>query len=196
MIFSGAQVSLLVLVHFRASVSVVLDSSTSLPLLYLTCPNPHSNSMLNRFNALQALKTRITTSKHNSPRTRLIHSTSGFKLLQKDGKSYREVALYVHWPYCKHICPYCDFNRFLMPNGPPGLKSAPTPDIVAQTHRNIHTSMRQALISELRMHLKAYGHGVTPNNWDPQISTSSEFVQPLITSIFFGGGTPSLADVR
>src|SRR5690606_33666747 len=21
-----------------------------------------------------------------------------------------DVALYVHWPYCARICPYCDFN--------------------------------------------------------------------------------------
>ena len=22
----------------------------------------------------------------------------------------KDVALYVHWPYCARICPYCDFN--------------------------------------------------------------------------------------
>ena len=21
-----------------------------------------------------------------------------------------DVAVYVHWPYCARICPYCDFN--------------------------------------------------------------------------------------
>ncbi len=21
-----------------------------------------------------------------------------------------DVGLYVHWPYCARICPYCDFN--------------------------------------------------------------------------------------
>ena len=21
-----------------------------------------------------------------------------------------DVAIYVHWPYCARICPYCDFN--------------------------------------------------------------------------------------
>ncbi|MBP8072733.1 MAG: coproporphyrinogen III oxidase, partial [Brevundimonas sp.] len=21
-----------------------------------------------------------------------------------------DLALYVHWPYCARICPYCDFN--------------------------------------------------------------------------------------
>lgn len=26
------------------------------------------------------------------------------------GPSSGEVALYVHWPYCARICPYCDFN--------------------------------------------------------------------------------------
>ena len=23
-----------------------------------------------------------------------------------------ETGLYVHWPYCAHICPYCDFNVY------------------------------------------------------------------------------------
>jgi coproporphyrinogen III oxidase-like Fe-S oxidoreductase len=26
--------------------------------------------------------------------------------------SVRPLGLYVHWPYCARICPYCDFNVF------------------------------------------------------------------------------------
>jgi oxygen-independent coproporphyrinogen-3 oxidase len=25
-------------------------------------------------------------------------------------KNNKEIALYVHWPYCLKKCPYCDFN--------------------------------------------------------------------------------------
>lgn len=128
--------------------------------------------------------------------SRQLHSSSRPKLVQKDGKTFREVALYVHWPYCKHICPYCDFNRFLMPNGPPGLQGPPSPSVIAQTHRSVHASMRTALLSELEMHLKAYGAQLTPEQWKCASPAPSLIVQPLITSIFFGGGTPSLADVR
>ncbi len=28
----------------------------------------------------------------------------------RDGDPGTDVALYVHWPYCARICPYCDFN--------------------------------------------------------------------------------------
>lgn len=46
------------------------------------------------------------------------------------------------------------------------------------------------------MHLKAYGAQVVPEHWGGEVPSSSNVIQPLITSIFFGGGTPSLADVR
>ncbi len=30
------------------------------------------------------------------------------------------LGLYVHWPYCARICPYCDFNVYKAANGTPG----------------------------------------------------------------------------
>ena len=63
-------------------------------------------------------------------------------------------GVYVHWPFCKAICPYCDFN----------------------VHLNTsidETVWRDALINELA-HYGAETHGRT------------------VTSLYFGGGTPSL----
>lgn len=65
-------------------------------------------------------------------------------------------ALYIHWPFCKKKCPYCDFNSHVR-------------DTVDQT------AWRDGLLRELR-----YWHARAP--------------EKTITSIFFGGGTPSLME--
>jgi len=66
------------------------------------------------------------------------------------------IALYVHWPFCKAKCPYCDFNSHVREG-------------VDQDR------WKGTLLSELR-HVAALT--------GPR----------LVTSVFFGGGTPSLMD--
>lgn len=68
----------------------------------------------------------------------------------------RDLALYIHWPYCARICPYCDFNVVRAgrdADEPKALADAIVRDLEGQAAR----------IGERRL-----------------------------TSIFFGGGTPSL----
>ena len=65
-------------------------------------------------------------------------------------------ALYIHWPFCKKKCPYCDFNSHVRE----GVD---------------HAAWRAALLREM-----GYWHARAP-----------EF---RISSIFFGGGTPSLME--
>jgi oxygen-independent coproporphyrinogen-3 oxidase len=65
------------------------------------------------------------------------------------------LGVYVHWPYCARICPYCDFN-------------------VAR-HREVNaTRWRTAFLRDLRFWRERAGP------------------RPL-ASLYFGGGTPSLA---
>ncbi len=64
------------------------------------------------------------------------------------------LAIYVHWPFCRSLCPYCDFNSHV-------------------SERVDHTRWRAALIRELNHYAEIAG----PRR---------------VTSIFFGGGTPSL----
>ena len=64
------------------------------------------------------------------------------------------IALYVHWPFCRAKCPYCDFNSHVRP-------------LVDQAR------WRRALLAEL----DHFAADVGPRR---------------LTSIFFGGGTPSL----
>ena len=63
-------------------------------------------------------------------------------------------GLYIHWPFCRSKCPYCDFNSHVE-----GMVD--------------HERWRRALLAELDHVAETVGR------------------RPL-TSIFFGGGTPSL----
>ncbi|PWR20667.1 coproporphyrinogen III oxidase [Zavarzinia compransoris] len=66
------------------------------------------------------------------------------------------MALYVHWPFCKSKCPYCDFNSHVRDSVDHGAWAA-------------------ALTAEV-----ARVAALAPGR--------------VLTSIFFGGGTPSLMD--
>jgi putative oxygen-independent coproporphyrinogen III oxidase len=69
--------------------------------------------------------------------------------------SEQAFGIYIHWPFCKAKCPYCDFNSHVR-------------------HQAVDTmSFAQGLICELQWFERA-----------TQART--------VTSIFFGGGTPSL----
>ena len=65
------------------------------------------------------------------------------------------LAIYIHWPFCKSKCPYCDFNSHVA---------------------------KEALTQQ--QWLDAYLNNIH--------SFASVIRQHHITSIFFGGGTPSL----
>lgn len=65
-----------------------------------------------------------------------------------------DFGIYVHWPYCSTICPYCDFNVYRAR----GADNAP---LIA------------AIAADLEAHAQRFGRRTA-------------------TSVFFGGGTPSL----
>ena len=65
-------------------------------------------------------------------------------------------GIYIHWPFCRSKCPYCDFNSHVR-------------------ERIDHARWRAALLRELE-HYAREAQGRT------------------VTSIFFGGGTPSLME--
>lgn len=68
------------------------------------------------------------------------------------------MGVYIHWPYCAKICPYCDFNVY-------AAKARDTSPLLGAIGR------------DLERHRDAYAiAGAVPE----------------ITSVFFGGGTPSL----
>lgn len=66
------------------------------------------------------------------------------------------LAIYIHWPFCKSKCPYCDFNSHVV-------------------NRIDHDVWRSAYQHEVE-----YYHRLLPDRH--------------LSSVFFGGGTPSLMD--
>jgi oxygen-independent coproporphyrinogen-3 oxidase len=70
------------------------------------------------------------------------------------------LAVYVHWPFCRKKCPYCDFNSHV------------ADDID-------HARWRQAYRQEL-------------SYWADRLEDGG--AKKTVSSIFFGGGTPSLME--
>jgi putative oxygen-independent coproporphyrinogen III oxidase len=66
------------------------------------------------------------------------------------------LAVYIHWPYCARICPYCDFN------------------VVRERGRALQ---QEALVAAIEADLELQAAAISPRR---------------LTSVFFGGGTPSL----
>jgi putative oxygen-independent coproporphyrinogen III oxidase len=70
------------------------------------------------------------------------------------GRDHRVLAIYIHWPFCRSKCPYCDFNSHVRKSIDDGL-------------------WLRAYLTELD-------------------SCAAETAGRTVTSVFFGGGTPSL----
>ena len=76
-------------------------------------------------------------------------------------------GLYLHIPFCRRICPYCDFA--VTPFGGPAAERR-------------FEAYRKALLAELRLRAEA-----------PPFGPNAERPTPPADTVYFGGGTPSLA---
>ena len=70
----------------------------------------------------------------------------------------KDIAVYIHWPFCLKKCPYCDFNSHV-------------------THSVDHQKWREAYGKEIDYYADFLSH-------------------QRVTSVFFGGGTPSLMEPK
>ncbi|KAI8829477.1 hypothetical protein BJ741DRAFT_622950 [Chytriomyces cf. hyalinus JEL632] len=78
----------------------------------------------------------------------------------------RNVAVYIHWPFCLKLCPYCSFNKQRLP------RSATTR---FETETRLCNAIERDLASELTL-----------------LSQRNPSTHINISSLHFGGGTPSL----
>ena len=76
-------------------------------------------------------------------------------------------GVYVHVPFCKSKCPYCDFYSVLMRDA------------------EIKEKYTDALVSEIRAFAKYF---------KPEGNSDHSFIKEAPDSIYFGGGTPSLLE--
>lgn len=85
----------------------------------------------------------------------------GLREASKDLEAYKSLStVYYHYPFCKNICTYCNFNKYL--------------NLESRYGSNFSSLLTKSFLQETEAVLKM-----------TNIST--------IKSIYFGGGTPSLA---
>jgi len=87
----------------------------------------------------------------------MLQLSNNYKLPASQLNSVADLAVYVHYPFCKSKCPYCDFNSHLE----------------QQTDHSLFFKGYEAELDFFKSNLR----------------------NRKITSIFFGGGTPSLMPV-
>ena len=76
-------------------------------------------------------------------------------------------GVYVHWPYCTKICSYCNFNKYRLPVTASWTNKVDDED---DYYRSLQQCFEKQLVHFLH---------------------KARF--PRVTSVYFGGGTPSLA---
>ena len=97
--------------------------------------------------------------------------------LSKESPNY--TSIYVHIPYCRKRCHYCDFA--IVPIG-----SVETNDSNSKFH-TLDEQYTQAVLDEIQLSTNIVNDSFNNSNSNKPL--------PKLRSIYFGGGTPSLASI-
>jgi putative oxygen-independent coproporphyrinogen III oxidase len=110
-----------------------------------------------------------------------------------------DLAVYVHWPYCAQKCPYCDFNSHVRE------KADDTRWANAIARELAYVGSLEQVTELVAPPLAPPPNGTVAQRvvdrtiWrgTPSVNGGRKIPRtPSVTSIFFGGGTPSLASGR
>lgn len=99
------------------------------------------------------------------------------KYVSRTDSSAGGIGLYVHIPYCRRRCRYCNFA--IVPIGPRAATETES-DNTMQSFATLNQNYTSALLKEL--------------DWISSQHTGDEKI--VLRSIYFGGGTPSLAPIE
>jgi oxygen-independent coproporphyrinogen-3 oxidase len=104
-------------------------------------------------------------------------------------------GVYVHWPFCAQKCPYCDFNSHVRHGGWDEARFLRAYLAELDWTAELMAMVPGRLPSPLRGGVGGGGndalYGSPPSPPLPHMGGGRQ-VSPPVTSIFFGGGTPSL----
>jgi oxygen-independent coproporphyrinogen-3 oxidase len=81
-----------------------------------------------------------------------------------------KVSIYIHWPFCKSKCPYCDFNSHV-------TESFDTEDWIRSYKQEIDSN--KEYLSGKNIHTMFFGGG-TPSLAPPKVITS--VIEHLVTN--------------
>ena len=92
------------------------------------------------------------------------------------------LSLYLHFPWCESLCPYCDFNSHLPEAGL--AKGGPNPQIDPQLDSQLAPRLDPQLA-------EAWAQGIL-RDLDQDLPLLEKAERGPLHSVFVGGGTPSL----
>ena len=103
----------------------------------------------------------------------------------------KDLELYLHIPFCRQKCRYCDFLSAPLAVGTPDDADVRGMDARREIIRNAGSGQQSASATDAHVPESYVDALIT------QIVQESQFYQERrVTTIFWGGGTPSLLRVR
>jgi oxygen-independent coproporphyrinogen-3 oxidase len=89
-------------------------------------------------------------------------------------------SVYLHIPFCNRLCPYCDFNKYV-------LKGQPVTEYLEALHKEMEHTVTKYPPQEIKT---IFVGGGTPTTLDPEqmeffLNSINEFFQPQINEIEF-----------